>query len=469
MANNDTFVPLDTDFDLNTFLNKYKDDNISTESQPNLFNIKSPYYDLENLNCKVTKLPSGKDGTFHYTTLHLNIQSLPAKIDNLKLIISELYEKHIEIDFILLCETFLTDYNSNQFNIAGYNFVNRNRINSSRGGVAIYIHDKHKFKLRDDIAINVTGIFESIFIEVNSDNLKAVVGEIYRVPNTNEVNSINMYSQIISKLQNYKNDIIIGTDQNFDYIKIDQYKHTQDLLDTFITNGFIPTITKPTRITHNTATLIDNIYISTNHKPDIHSAILTFDISDHLPVITCVGHDKYTTKRKPKIITTRHINEEVKAKISNTIKITNWQYLEQLNTNDAFIAFTNKLNDIINNEVQEKTVIIPASRIIRDPWITTGLITSSRKLNKLYKMKIGKDKNHPNSTKYSQYRNAYNSLKRKAKSTFYNELFIKYRHDIRKTWGVINSLIGKTNDKSSISETFKINNAPINDPRINRK
>ena len=89
--------------------------------------------------------------------------------------------------------------------------------------------------------------------------------------------------------------------------------------------------------------------------------------------------------------TTRHINEEVKAKISNTIKTTNWQYLEQLNTNDAFIAFTNKLNDIINNEVQEKTVIIPASRIIRDPWITTGLITSSRKLNKLYKMKIGKD------------------------------------------------------------------------------
>ena len=91
--------------------------------------------------------------TEHFTTatLHLNIQSLPAKIDNLK---------------------------------------------------------------RDDIAINVTGIFESIYIEVNSDNLKAVVGEIYRVPNTNEVNSINMYSQIISKLQNYTNDIIIGTDQN---------------------------------------------------------------------------------------------------------------------------------------------------------------------------------------------------------------------------------------------------------------
>ena len=104
-----------------------------------------------------------------------------------------IFFKHIEIDFILLCKTFLTDYNYNQFKIVGYNFANRNRINLSRASIVIYFHDKHKFKLRDDIAVNVTGIFESIFIEVNSDNLKAVVGEIYRVLNTIEVNSINIY------------------------------------------------------------------------------------------------------------------------------------------------------------------------------------------------------------------------------------------------------------------------------------
>ncbi|KAK2170103.1 hypothetical protein LSH36_4g05027 [Paralvinella palmiformis] len=53
-----------------------------------------------------------------------------------------------------------------------------------------------------------------------------------------------MYSNIITKLHNYKHDIIIGTDQNFDYLKLDRHKNTQHLLDTLITNGFLLTITK---------------------------------------------------------------------------------------------------------------------------------------------------------------------------------------------------------------------------------
>ena len=39
-------------------------------------------------------------------------------------------------------------------------------------------------------------------------------------------------------------------------------------------------------------------------------------------------------------------------------------------------------------------------------------------------------------------------------------MFEKYRHDISKTWGVINSLIEQTNDKTGKSETLKINNVP---------
>ena len=64
----------------------------------------------------------------------------------------------------------------------------------------MYINDKHTFQLRDDLAINVANIFESIFIEVYSKHLKTVVGEIYRVPNTNETSSINMYDSILNQL-----------------------------------------------------------------------------------------------------------------------------------------------------------------------------------------------------------------------------------------------------------------------------
>ncbi|CAH3173499.1 unnamed protein product, partial [Porites evermanni] len=47
--------------------------------------------------------------------------------------------------------------------------------------------------------------------------------------------------------------------------------------------GFMPIITKPTRITDHTATLIDHIYTNTPEKL-IKSGLCLADISDHLPL-----------------------------------------------------------------------------------------------------------------------------------------------------------------------------------------
>ena len=48
-----------------------------------------------------------KDTHYSYAALHLYIHSLPVKIDNLKLMITELDENNIIIDFIILCETLI--------------------------------------------------------------------------------------------------------------------------------------------------------------------------------------------------------------------------------------------------------------------------------------------------------------------------------------------------------------------------
>jgi hypothetical protein len=255
-------MPIDPNMDLNAYAAKYLNDDEYTLGNPiQLFNIESPYYEIEQLSAKLN-IELHKKDTFEYTSMHLNIQSLPAKFDKLKLLISELQEQDIHLDFILLCETFLNDNIANQFNIKGYNLVYKNRTKSTRGGVAIYANTKYNFAVRDDLALNTPGVFESVFIEIQSNKCNVIVGEIYRVPNTNELKSIKMYETISKQLQNYNHNIIIGTDQNFDYIKIDQHKNSEDLLSNFLANGLVPTITKPTRITHSTATLIDNLYIS---------------------------------------------------------------------------------------------------------------------------------------------------------------------------------------------------------------
>ena len=155
----------------------------------------------------------------------------------------------------------------------------------------------HDYTIRKDLAVFHEGEFESIFIEIKAPR-KTLLGEIYRIPNTNPTSSLKNYETILHKLENYSNPIIIGTDQNFNLLKSDTNEKTRELLDLFLTNGLLPTITKPTRITHTTATLIDNLYISTNKCEDTNACILTTDISDHLPVFASIRKHKVRYKQQ---------------------------------------------------------------------------------------------------------------------------------------------------------------------------
>ena len=86
--------------------------------------------------------------------------------------------------------------------------------------------------------------FESIIIELNNKKHNRIVREIYRIPNTIYWKIWINYKK---DLHTHKGDIIIGTDPNFNLLNI-CHNNTIQLLNTFITAGYIPTITKPTWI-----------------------------------------------------------------------------------------------------------------------------------------------------------------------------------------------------------------------------
>ena len=64
---------------------------------------------------------------------------------------------------------------------------------------------------------------------------------------------------------------------------------------------------------------------------------------------------------------------------------------------------------------------------------------------------------------YTIYRNTYNKLKKICKQNVH-ELTL-YKSDLTKTWNILKSEIGKTNDKSGIPETFKIGGNLTKDPK----
>ena len=92
---------------------------------------------------------------------------------------------------------------------------------------------------------------------------------------------------LIKKLQNRYQLYILG-DMNIDFLKCNSHAQTEEYQDMLHSNNILPRITKPTRITNHTATLIDHIY--TNNINHMISGIATIDISDHLPTF-CIAVD----------------------------------------------------------------------------------------------------------------------------------------------------------------------------------
>ena len=113
--------------DLCRYLEQYQnsgDDGDDGEVTDHIWNMNMncTYYDIDDIH----KVGNNNHG-YKYTTIHLNIHSLPSKYDQIRNMLSELKDKNIAITFIMLCETFLTVVNCDMFPIPGYQFVCNNR------------------------------------------------------------------------------------------------------------------------------------------------------------------------------------------------------------------------------------------------------------------------------------------------------------------------------------------------------
>ena len=64
-------------------------------------------------------------------------------------------------------------------------------------------------------------------------------------------------------------------------------------------------------------------------------------------------------------------------KINQDISGEDWpELLSNLNTNDSFNPFHEKLMTSIDKNTPEKTLKLGKKSLIRDPWITTGILRS---------------------------------------------------------------------------------------------
>ncbi len=190
-------------------------DQISNNPLKDLYELIDAQNSPVNNNCNYispddVKLDNLSLNGSQITVHHLNIHSVPSKLDDLKTLLAKLKTRNLTIDVILLCETFITDNKKESCSVDDYKLFSEHRKNMSKGGVAIYVHKTLKYKERDDLRIFDEGFLESCFIELTMQTKNIIVGEIYRVPGTSEGTFITKYEDLISKIKREKKILLLA-------------------------------------------------------------------------------------------------------------------------------------------------------------------------------------------------------------------------------------------------------------------
>ena len=410
------------------------------------------------------------------------------------------------MDLALLCETWLTNKTEKLLNLQGYKIYTSNRVDKIRGGVCILTNSKLRSRIRTDLKVE-TEILEHCIIELKTDTRNVLVVSGYRPPNYNVRAFIKEYSRLITSLKKCRHhEIIIGIDHNLDLLKANTHPQTNKFLELNLRKSLIPCISKPTRITHKTATLIDNImtipYIQSNQNP----FILVEDISDHMPILvrfrniskpTRITHKTATlidnimtspsiqsnqnpfilvedisdhmpilvrfrnqnkSMRGYKTIKSRKLDSQAITNIETEISNMDWtRLLKDLNTNDSFNLFHNTLTNSIDIHAPETTRKIGMRSIIRDPWITNGILRSLTRQKRLFKEMLV-TKTDISTFRYRSYRNSLQKIIRNNKRCYLHGKCVEYRTNGKKLWQLINRVIGKETNKLNSIESLRINN-----------
>ena len=111
----------------------------------------------------------------------------------------------------------------------------------------------------------------------------------------------------------------------------------------------------------------------------------------------------------------------------------------------------------IDKHAPERTLKIGRKSMIRDPWITTGILRSLKQQKQMYKEML-LSKTDVSTYRYRSYRNCLQKIIRATRQNYLHDKCREYRQNGRKLWQLINRIIEKENNKQNSIESLKIDN-----------
>ena len=404
---------------------------------------------------------------------HLNTVSIPKHFDELKQIVNK-------FQIFAASETNIRPNTPESlYNFEGFNFFGSNRKKGTLG-VGLYIDDKIESKrIRTNYKESQP---EMLFVECKFRKTILLVGVVYKSPGVSYKAYGDITESIAAITTKYDHVILLG-DYNVNYLRPDTPEtkfFKTNILEQF---GLEQVITKPTRISKNSRSLIDLIVVN-NPRMVKHSDVVDLPgLSDHsLIYIT------YSIKRpkfKPKKVIRRDFRKFSSADFNKDIENINWLGLNAIQCDNLLnVSSTSKMNsqisvfenyflDVVNKHAPFREITI--KKPINCTWMTDDLVKlmDSRDLYKKY----FNETNDPYFyEKFKELKNKVTHSIRRAKIADFNANInsklqnIKLFHSNLKSYNIVETGLKKNNHCSfsptELNDFFSANNNAHVDPNI---
>ena len=187
----------------------------------------------------------------------LMYESLKKNLEPLTILLSELnHPPH----FIAITETKINEDTGLNFarNIPGYSFAHSD-TQYAAGGVAIYTKDIILYVVRHDLSEILTEA-ERLWLEVILNGKKTVISIIYRHPAPHYDSFTKELENILHNLNDKKVTYCICGDFNINLLQHESSQQVKNYTNLMLAYNCTQLITRPTKITDHSATLLDHIH-----------------------------------------------------------------------------------------------------------------------------------------------------------------------------------------------------------------
>ena len=308
-----------------------------------------------------------------------------------------------------------------------------------------YILNSVNYKIRENQyqLANSESFWINIILNKTSS---CILGVVYRHPSAAHVDAfIDNLSTCLTDLSKSKSNYYILGDININISSATRTPSSKHYIQTIISCGALPIISKPTRVTDSTATIIDHI-ITNDNKNDISPAIFdTSEISDHYPILCEIS---LLTDFKPKVTTsyyrdkTNFDSESFNIDLNQILYsyFSNLTSLTDNNFNNVFNKFISLISQSIDKHAPLKKFSRRQQKLQKKPWITKGILVSIKRKRSMF---ISHYVNGNNSQKilFKKYCNKLTKIKSKSKRSFFESELEKHRADPKGTWEVLRKLL----------------------------